>query len=221
MTTLRTTLLALCLALLPLMFGVACSPLEAQTAPTGAQQSPAPSSPLTEAEWEKLAATALFGPEDIAALRMSLPLLEPQAEAILDVWYGFVGSQPHLLASFTNAAGKPQGEYLGKVRKRFGQWILETAKAEYNAEWLAHAHEIGLRHHTTKKNRTDGADAAKVVPMRYLAPLTIPVVTTLRPFLESGDHTDAEVDAMQQAWFKSVLLQTTLWSQPYVDPSVY
>ena len=152
---------------------------------------------------------------------MSLPLLEPKTEEILDVWYGFVGSQPKLLATFSDGEGKPQAEYLGAVRKRFGQWIVETARAEYDAEWLAHAFEIGLRHHTSKKNRTDKASAASYVPMRYLAPLTIPVVTTLRPFLEAGDHTKEQVDAMQQAWFKSVLLQTTLWSQPYVEAGTF
>ena len=194
------------------LFATACAPLKTQ---------PEAPKPLSTGEWQDMASAALFGPEDQAALRMSLPLLEPRVEEILDVWYGFVGSQPELLATFANGKGVPQAEYLNAVRVRFGRWIVETARADYDAAWLAQAHEVGLRHHTSKKNRTDGADAAPVVPLRYLSPLTIPVVTTLRPFLEAGDHTKEQVDAMQQAWFKSVLLQTVLWSQPYAEAGTF
>jgi hypothetical protein len=35
--------------------------------------------------------------------------------------------------------------------------------------------------------------------------------------LEQGDHTPEQVEAMHQAWVKSVLLQTILWSHPYVN----
>ena len=37
----------------------------------------------------------------------------------------------------------------------------------------------------------------------------------MRPFLANKGHTDAEVEKMHQAWFKSVVLQVALWSQPY------
>ena len=39
---------------------------------------------------------------------------------------------------------------------------------------------------------------------------------TVRDFLAKGGRPTAEVDAMHQAWFKSVVLQVTLWSHPYV-----
>ncbi len=172
--------------------------------------------PIGLAELKLLETTLLFSEADVAALQRSKPILEPQVEAILDVWYGFVGSNPHLLASFENAAGEPQGEYLAAVRKRFGKWILDTASGRFDAQWLAYQEEIGLRHHRTKKNLTDGADAADEVPFRYLVALVIPITTTLRPFLEKGGASAAEVDAMHQAWIKAVLLQAILWSRPYV-----
>lgn len=56
--------------------------------------------------------------------RLSYGVVEDQVEAILDVWYGVVGSTPHLLAAFSaKRDGKPLAEYLEAVRKRFGQWI--------------------------------------------------------------------------------------------------
>jgi hypothetical protein len=175
-------------------------------------------SPLTPADLALLQGTLLFGEADVEALRMSRPLVEEHADAILDVWYGFVASTPQLLQYFSHAeSGEPNGDYLAKVRVRFRQWITDTAAAEYDQGWLDYAHEIGLRHHTTKKNLTDGADSVPIVHFRYLSALIVPITTTLRPFLEQGDHTPEQVEAMHQAWVKSVLLQTILWSHPYVN----
>lgn len=178
-----------------------------------------PRSPLTVADLVRIQAAALFGDDDVRALRRSLPLVRDRTEAILDVWYGFVGSVPQLVATFAGADGKPSGDYLGGVRRRFGQWIIDTARAEYDQAWLDYQHEIGRRHHRIGKNRTDGvagAGVAPIVPFRYLAPLVFPVTATLRPFLAAGGDPPAEVDAMQAAWVKSCLVQVTLWSHPYV-----
>lgn len=176
-----------------------------------------PTSPVTLDELKKLQQALLFDDADVAALRMSRPLLEPRTDAILDVWYGFVASLPQLVESFRdNATGAPDGEYLAKVRVRFGAWILETADAEYDQAWLDHQNEIALRHHSSKKNVTDGADSTPIVPLRYITALVYPVTATLRPFLEAGGHSPEEVDRMHQAWTKSVLLQAILWSEPYV-----
>ena len=173
-------------------------------------------SPITPTEFERMKQSVLFGDDDTAALRESYPVVEDQVEAILDVWYGFVGSVPHLLASFTGPDGAPLGDYLAAVRRRFGQWILDTARAEYDQAWLDYQHEIGLRHHRTRKNQTDGAPAAEIVPFRDLFALVFPVTFTLRPFLASGGDPADVVDRMYQAWLKSCLLQVTLWSHPYV-----
>ena len=174
-------------------------------------------SPVTLAEFALMKNSALFGDDDVHALRLSHDVLHDQVEAILDVWYGFVGSQPHLLASFTGrTSGQPLGDYLGGVRKRFGQWILDTAAAQYDQAWLDYQHEIGLRHHRSKKNRTDGADASAIVPFRDLFALIFPVTFTLKPFLAKKGHSAEQVEQMHAAWLKSCLLQLTLWSHPYV-----
>jgi len=174
-------------------------------------------SPMTLEELGELQTSLLFGDDDVAALRMSADVLRPQVDEILDVWYGFVASTPHLLAYFSDPrTGEPDGAYLAAVRKRFGQWILDTAAADYDEDWLAWQHEIGLRHHPTKKNHTDGGHGPDIVHFRHLVALTIPVTTTLRPFLEADGHSPEDVDRMQAAWVKSVLLQTILWSRPYV-----
>jgi len=176
-----------------------------------------PRSPVTLADFELMKKSVLFSDEDIKYLRLSYEVLKDQVEAILDVWYGFVGSNPHLLASFSaKSDGKPLENYLAAVRKRFGQWILDTAQAEYDQKWLDYQHEIGLRHHRTKKNRTDGVDATEHVAFRDLILLVFPVTFTLKPFLAKKGHSTEDVEKMYAAWLKSCLLQVTLWSHPYV-----
>ena len=174
-------------------------------------------SPVTLADFEMMKKSVLFGGDDVKYLRLSHDVVKGQVEAILDVWYGFVGSTPHLLASFTGKNdGKPLGDYLGAVRKRFGQWILDTARAEYEQKWLDYQHEMGLRHHRAKKNSTDGAASTGIVPFRDLFLLVFPVTFTLKPFLAKKGHPAEDVEKMYAAWVKSCLLQVTLWSRPYV-----
>ena len=173
-------------------------------------------SPVSLGELELLQATLLLGEGDRAALRRSGDVLAPQVEAILDVWYGFVGANPHLLAAFTGHDGQPDQMYLAAVRRRFGRWILDTARAEFDQAWLDYQHEIGLRHTRTGKNRTDGVQSAEHIPLRYVLALLVPITTTLKPFLAEGGATAEEVEAMHQAWVKTVLLQVILWSYPYV-----
>ena len=65
-------------------------------------------------------------------------------EAVLDVWYDFVGSHPHLVYYFSNEQGKPDPDYLAAVRKRFGQWIKDTCAANYDQDVAKQAQQLGL-----------------------------------------------------------------------------
>lgn len=174
-------------------------------------------SPVSLAELKQLETSLLFGDDDVKALRQSKAILADQTDAILDVWYGFVASTPHLVRFFGNAAtGQPDGAYLEAVRKRFALWILDTADANFDQRWLDWQHEIGLRHHRSKKNKTDGANSVPQVDFRHIPALTIPITTTLKPFLAKKGAPADEVEKMHAAWVKAVLLQSILWSQPYV-----
>ena len=173
--------------------------------------------PYSMADLTALQKSMLFGADDVAALRQSKAILADQTEAILDVWYGFVASTPELVVYFkNNRTGAPDGAYLGAVRKRFARWITDTADANYDQAWLDYQYEIGLRHTTPGKNKTDRADSVPLVNFRYLSALTIPVTTTLKPFLAKKGAAAADVEKMHAAWVKSVLMQTILWSHPYV-----
>ncbi len=179
-------------------------------------------SPVTLQELEALKRSMLLGEEDIRALRMSRDILESQTDAILDVWYGFVASTPELVYFFrNNKTGQADGAYLAAVRKRFAQWILDTAAANFDQSWLDYQYEIGLRHAPAKKNKTDKVDSVKLVNFRYIPALTIPITTTLKPFLAKKGAAPADVEKMHAAWVKVVLLQSILWSQPYIQPGQF
>ncbi len=173
--------------------------------------------PYSMADLAALQKSMLFGADDVAALRQSKAILADQTEAILDVWYGFVASTPELVVFFGDTrSGQPDGAYLAAVRKRFALWILDTADAKYDQAWLDWQYEIGLRHNRVKKNKTDGAHGPAQVDFRYLPALTIPITTTLKPFLAKTGASAADVEKMHAAWVKAVLLQAILWSHPYI-----
>lgn len=174
-------------------------------------------SPVTLAELDELRQSVLLGPADVAALAKAGEILAPQVEDILDVWYGFVGAHPFLLATFAGEDGQPIPGYLARVRERFGQWIRDTCERPYDADWLAYQNEIALRHTRAGKNVTDGVQAAPYVPLRFVVALIYPITVTIRPFLAKAGHSETEVEEMWQAWFKAVTLQVALWTRPYAE----
>jgi hypothetical protein len=175
-----------------------------------------PPSPVSEADLRLLEATVLWTDDDERHLRLAGEVLGDQVDAILDLWYGYVGSHPHLVHYFAGADGQPDSRYLERVRARFGQWIRDMCERPRDATWLAYQEEIAQRH-TAKKNQTDGVDSVPLIPLRYMVAFIYPITATIRDFLAAKGHSTDEVDAMFQAWFKSVVLTVALWSRPYAE----
>lgn len=173
-------------------------------------------SPITLREFEWMKRTALFTDEDVKYLRMSYDVLADQTAAVVETWYRFIASQPQLIRYYSTPDGRPIQEYLERTFRRFQQFILDMARADFDQDWLDYQYEIGLRHHHTRKNVTDGVHALPHIHYRYMIPLIYPVLSTLKPFLAAKGHPPAEVEKMWEAWLKAVLLAVALWSQPYV-----
>jgi hypothetical protein len=175
-------------------------------------------SPLGLEDLDLLKQTVLFTVEDEEYLRLAGEVLEDQTDEVLDLWYGFVGSHPYLIRYFADSEGQPNNEYLERVRERFKQWILDTCRRSYDQEWLDYQQEIALRHTRAKKNQTDGAyETPEHVPLRYMISFIYPITATIKSFLANKGHSSEEVEKMYDAWFKSVVLQVTLWSCPYAE----
>ncbi|HEY1428392.1 MAG TPA: alpha/beta fold hydrolase [Candidatus Tumulicola sp.] len=176
-------------------------------------------SPITMEELKKLKESCLFTDEDVIYLRLSFDVLKDQAEDLVEMWRGIIAQHQHLACySWDRDTGEPDKEYGEAVGKRFAQWVLDTARAEYDEEWLDYQYEIGLRHHRTKKNQTDHAHTATHIRGRDVIGFAAATVAPMRPYLEKGGHSADTVLRMQEAWWKSMILQVTLWSQPYMNP---
>lgn len=175
-------------------------------------------SPLSIEEFELLKQTVLFTEEDEKYLHLAGEVLQDRIEAVLDLWYSFVASHSHLAYYFSRVENHQMiEEYLVAVRKRFHQWILDTCNRSYDRDWLNYQQEIGLRHTHAKKNQTDGVQSVPHIGLRYIIAFIYPITATIKPFLAKKGHSSEDVEKMYQAWFKSVVLQVTLWSYPYAN----
>jgi pimeloyl-ACP methyl ester carboxylesterase len=173
-------------------------------------------SPMTMAEWKELKESALFSEEDVVYLRLSEDLLKDHVEDLLDAWRGIVFDLPHLSAYYQDPRShEVDTEYAKAVRKRFGQWILDTARAHYDQAWLDYQYEIGLRHHRTKKNKTDNGHTVGHLRGRDIFAFVPSIVIPIKPYLAASGYSREVVESMYQAWWKSMVLQATLWCQPY------
>ena len=178
-------------------------------------------SPISIEELRKLEEAAGWSEADAGWLRAAAEILVPQAEAIVDSWRAVIGSQPHLLASFLNAQGEPDEKYKAAVKKRFVQWVSDVCLRAHDQEWLNYQEEIGLRHTPAKKNTTDGGHTPAVVPERYLLVFSAVVITSVRGFLAKSNKPKEELEPMQEAWTRAVLLHITLWSRAYATEGLW
>lgn len=172
-------------------------------------------SPVSLEELRLLKAALLFTKEDEQQLRKAGAILSDQVSSILDCWYEFIGHQQHLLHYFTEN-GQANLTYLTAVRKRIGQWLKDLCFRTYDQEWLNYQHEIALRHHRAKKNKTDNVAAEPIIHYRYMIAFVYPFTATIKPFLAQKGHAANEVEAMYNAWCKAVLLTVILWTHPYI-----
>lgn len=173
-------------------------------------------SPVSLQDLTLIKKTLLWSDDDDRYLRMAGEVLKDQVDNLLDLWYGYVGKNEHLLYYFTEN-GKPNSDYLTSVRARFAQWILDLCNRPYDQDWLNYQHEIAKRHHSAKKNKTDNVNAVPLVNFRYMTAFIYPITVTIKSFLEKKGHLQEDVEGMYNAWFKAVTLTVTLWCYPYIN----
>lgn len=172
-------------------------------------------SPVSMADLNLLKKTLLWTDEDDKYLMKAGDVLRDQVNEVLDLWYGYVGSHEHLVYYFTHN-GQANADYLSAVRARFGQWIMDICTRPKDQDWLNYQYEIGLRHHSTKKNKTDNVQAVPIVHFRYMIAFIYPITVTIKSFLAKKGDSAEEVEKMYNAWFKAVVLTAILWTYPYV-----
>lgn len=176
-------------------------------------------SPVSLEELERLKQAVTLTDADLRHLRLAGDILEDQTEEVIDTWRAVIGQTPHLARYFAIPDGQQDENYKARVKERFKQWILDLCRRPYDQDWLNYQHEIGLRHCHVKKNLTDGASTSPHIPLRYLIAFTAVINETIRPFLANKGSSAEEVEAMNRAWCKAVLLSVTVWSRAYTAES--
>jgi hypothetical protein len=177
-------------------------------------------SPVSEAELLHLEQAAGWTPHDVKVLARHAEIFRAKAELMVDSWRSVIGSQPHLSHPFTKPDGSPDDEYKARVKRRFVQWVIDAATRPHDRDWLNYQFEIGLRHTPAKKNVTDGAHTPPVVPFRYLLSF-IPVVLPVRSFFKDVIQDDGDLNDLESAWTKAVILHVALWSRAYLDADLW
>lgn len=173
-------------------------------------------SPVTLQDLALLKKTLLWSADDDRYLKMAGDVLKDQTNEVLDLWYSYVGSNEHLVYYFSKN-GQPNMDYLAAVRGRFNQWIMDICQKNYDQDWLNYQHEIAKRHHSTKKNKTDGVDSVPIIHYRYMTAFIYPITATIKSFLGKKGHSQTDIDGMHNAWFKAVTLTVILWTHPYIN----
>jgi hypothetical protein len=171
-------------------------------------------SPVTLADLDELQRTVGWSSDDEAWLARAAPVLTRHAEDLVNDWCAQIGRMPFLSRWF-GESGAATDQYRGAVKQRFVQWVIDTCTRPRDQAWLDYAEEIGLRHTPKKKNLTDGAHGPSIVPLRFVISFAWPVIAGVRPYLAAGGTGPQEVEAMQAAWAKVVLLQIALWSRTF------
>ncbi|HVL48920.1 MAG TPA: protoglobin domain-containing protein [Candidatus Thermoplasmatota archaeon] len=169
-------------------------------------------SPVTMKDLADLQECVGWTPRDEAALRKAATFLPQHLDAMLGQWQGVFGRI--FVSGFVGKDGQPIDRYLQAAHGRLVMWLKDTLERPMDQAWLDYQNEIALRHHRSKKNRTDGVESTDVVPLRFIVAMVHPM-SDIRKFLALGGHTPEEVDAMHAAWGKSLTIQVALWSRPY------
>jgi hypothetical protein len=177
-------------------------------------------SPVSDEDLHLLEHTVGWTQQDARVLERYAHLFRQQAEPMVDSWRAVIAAQPHLAKWFSQPDGKADDDYKARVKNRFVQWVNDVALRRHDRDWLNYQEEIGLRHTPAKKNATDGKQTPVLVPLRYLIGF-VPIVLPIGKFFAGAIHDESELDNLERAWTKAVLLHVTLWSRPYVLPELW
>lgn len=177
----------------------------------------APSGFPTAEEVELLWRISLFSPDDERALRKLWRILKGQADDYLDMVLGMVAAYPALAAACQESLGSSV-DGSAAVRRRFREWLFDTCLAPREPSWLKRLYSPCS---DLASERSAPTSLAKLPGFRYLITLSFPLVATLRSLLVSAGLAHQEIERMQSAFLKAILLQVALLSKLYVKEEVW
>jgi hypothetical protein len=175
-------------------------------------------SPISDEELYELKIAARLTEDDMRYLRLAGEVLRDQTADIVHLWrVQIIASIPHLAKHARSLDGAALPQYLERSNHRFEQWILDTCLRPYDRAWLDYQYEIALRHTVEKKNRTDGSNSTRHIPLKDVISF-IPVINeTIKVFLGKKGHSAQDIEFMHRAWQKSIQIQMAIWTEAYAN----
>jgi hypothetical protein len=155
---------------------------------------------------------SLFSQDDERALRSAWRILQGQTDDYLDVVLGVVAAYPPLVGALMDSVGGHGLETSTEItRQRFRRWLFETCNLPQDPPWLR---QLQARPPAQEASAT----AAETLPQfRYLIALVYPVVAAARPFMAAGGRHAVDIEQMQYALLKAILLQVALLAKLYIE----
>lgn len=164
-------------------------------------------------EIDLLGRVGLFSSDDARALRKVWRVLQDRTDDYLDMVLGMVAAYPALAAALTvlrdDNPEDPTGS-AGTTRQLFRRWLSETCLSPREPPWLKRLYaELPLA-------PAAQSFLARLPGFRYLIALSFPLVAAARVPLAAGGLAAHDIERMQTALLKAILLQVALLSKLYV-----
>ncbi|HHW77231.1 MAG TPA: hypothetical protein GX399_09445 [Xanthomonadaceae bacterium] len=169
-------------------------------------------------EVELLGRVGLFSPDDARALRKIWRALKGQTDDYLEMVLGMVAAHPTLATALTVPRGDSPDESMGgsaTTRHLFRRWLFETCLFPLEPPWLRQLYA------ELPPGRSVQSFLALLPGFRYLIALSFPLVTTARSLLVANGFAPQDIERMQSALLKAILLQVTLLSKLYVRDELW
>jgi hypothetical protein len=177
----------------------------------------APPWPNSE-EIELLGRVGLFAPDDARALRKIWRVLKEQTDDYLDMVLGMVAAYPALagaLSVLRPESLEGSGGGSATPRSLFRQWLFETCFSPHEPSWLKRLYA------EFPTDRSVQSFLAQLPNFRYLIALSFPLVATARSLLMASGLAPQEIERMQSALLKAILLQVALLSKLYLKEGLW
>jgi hypothetical protein len=163
--------------------------------------------PCSADQVESLKQVLLLSREDERALQRVLDILDGKAEDYLNALLGLMAAHPDLRMLLRRAQGKPEDDR-EVVYRHFRQWLTDTCRCVPNPCYFS-------------EPQAGAEPPGSLPPLRYLLALSYPLSMTARLFLAEAARDTGELEHLQQALLKALLLQTAVLSRRYVEPGVW
>jgi len=159
------------------------------------------------AQIELLMSMGLFSADDEIALRKAWAILKDQTDDYLDMTLGMLAAYPALRREqyTVDWLDNPSG-----LRDRFRQWLLETCFSPYDPHWIKQLYSEKLL-----------SGSALTPGFRHIVALAYPLAAMARPFLLVCESDHHDIERMQCALLKAILLQVALLSKLYVKDELW